>query len=154
MTTDSCFDSLIDTRLVALVEDPATTSQEWAGRAACSDITTDTYFPDDDAAPRPDALLRCAACPVALECLATALVHESVDGERFGWWGGLGPDERALVWSRLGQPTVPLPSELDLRTPAALSRHLRERNRTIPQIAAELGCTERSVYRYLAATAA
>jgi len=82
-----------------------------------------------------------------------ALLHEAIDGYRFGWWGGLGPSERKELWSALDLP-VPQPAEVDLRTPAAVARHLRSQRRTVPAIAAELGCTERTVYRYLAATAA
>ena len=80
------------------------------------------------------------------------MVHESEEGLRFGWWGGCSPYERELLAERLG--LAPQQIEIDLRRPAELARILRARNRTIPSIAADLGCTERTVYRYLASTAA
>lgn len=147
--------SVDETYLVALIHDPITTTHAWADRAACIDLKAagDPYFPDADQVPPAEALACCARCPVAQQCLATALLHEAIDGYRFGWWGGLGPSERKELWSALDLP-VPQPAEVDLRTPAAVARHLRSQRRTVPAIAAELGCTERTVYRYLAATAA
>jgi hypothetical protein len=91
-------------------------------------------------------------CAVAHECLATALIHESEEGLRFGWWGGCSPDLREVLAERIGLVTTQV--EIDLRRPADLARILRAQKRTVPSIAAELGCTERTVYRYLASTAA
>lgn len=144
-----------EAHLVALIHDPATTAHAWADAAVCinAQVAGDSYFPDDDQVPTAGALACCARCPVAHECLATALVHEAIDGYRFGWWGGLGPSDRDLVWAAMASPVLQ-PVDVDLRTPAAIARHLRAQRRTIPAIAAELGCTERTVYRYLAATAA
>jgi hypothetical protein len=138
--------------LVALVSE--FTNHRWDERAACADLPsgTDTYFPDRGEQPSADALALCTACPVVTECLATALIHESQAGYRFGWWGGIGPDEREQLARRLGIQTVPV--ELDIRGPADLARYLRSQNLTIPSIAAKLGCTERTVYRYLADPAA
>jgi hypothetical protein len=152
MTTIPVFD---ETRLVALFMDPATTTNRWAGRAACIDRPTaaDPYFPEDDQVPPADVLACCAGCPVAHECLATALVHEAIDGFRSGWWGGFGPAERQVLWGTLDLPAAQ-PVAVDLRSPAAIARHLRAQRRTVAAIAAELGCTERTVYRYLAASAA
>jgi hypothetical protein len=143
-----------ESRLVNLVTDPGTMVRRWAQRAGCADPPgrIDNYFPDDGGLPPVDALARCLTCPVATECLATALIHESQSGYRDGWWGGTGPDERDQIARRLGIATTPV--ELEIRGPADLARHLRAQNHTIPSIAAELGCTERTVYRYLAQTAA
>jgi hypothetical protein len=143
-----------ESRLVNLVSDPTTTQQPWADRAACADLPagTEPYFPDDGELPPLDALARCFACPVATECLATALIHESQSGYRHGWWGGTGPESREGIASRLGIETTP--AELDMRGPADLACQLRSQDRTIPSIAAELTCTERTVYRYLASSAA
>jgi len=144
-----------ETRFVAMILDPDTTNQRWAERAACAHLSLagDPYFPEDGETPPTEALACCASCPVANECLATALVHEAIDGYRFGWWGGLGPGERGLLAADLALP-APAPATIDLRSPAAIARHLRAQRRTVPAIAAELGCTERTVYRYLAASAA
>lgn len=143
-----------ESRLVTLVNDPSAMSGRWDRHAACADLprASDPYFPDDGELPPVEALARCITCPVAHECLATALVHESEEGLRFGWWGGCGPEEREHLAERIGLPTKQV--EIDLRRPADLARTLRAQNRTVPSIAAELGCTERSVYRYLAAAAA
>lgn len=146
---------LDETVLVELILDPTTTTPMWADDAACIGLALagDPYFPDDDDAPPVEALACCASCPVALECLAIALVREALDGYRFGWWGGIGPAERDLLWADLGMP-MPEPAPTDLHNPAAVARHLRSQRLTVPAIAAELGCTERTVYRYLAAVAA
>lgn len=147
------FPCVDESRLVDLIIDPTTTTQRWAERATCNRPCSDTdeYFPDDGQ-PGVQALALCSRCPVATECLATALIHESQNGERFGWWGGTSPDTREQIASRLGIRTVRV--ELDVRGPADIARHLRSQNRTIPSIAAVLGCTERTVYRYLANSAA
>jgi hypothetical protein len=143
-----------ESRLVALLSDTTTTSRRWAERAACADLPpgADSYFPDDGKLPPVDALARCQSCPVAAQCLATALIHESQSGYRFGWWGGVGPDGREQLAQRLGIQTIPV--ELDIRGPADLARYLRSQSLTVPSIAAKLGCTERTVYRYLADSAA
>lgn len=146
---------LIDeTRLVTLINDPTTTARRWDDRAACTDIprTGDPYFPVDGDLPPTEALARCITCPVAHECLATALVHESEEELRVGWWGGCSPEERELLAERIGLATQHV--EIDVRRHADLARIMRAQNRTIPSIAVELGCTERTVYRYLASAVA
>ncbi|MDA8301165.1 MAG: WhiB family transcriptional regulator [Actinomycetota bacterium] len=143
-----------ESRLVNLVTNPTITAQRWAQRAACTGLRSaiHAYFPGDGDLPPVDALMCCFACPVATECLATALIHESQSGFRHGWWGGTSPEAREGIADRLCIETVPV--EFDIRGPADLARHLRSQNRTIPSIAVELGCTERTVYRYLAQSAA
>jgi hypothetical protein len=143
-----------ESRLVNLVNDRRTPTRRWDDRAACADLSLagDPYFPEDGKLPPTEALARCTKCAVAHECLATALIHESEEGLRFGWWGGCSPDEREVLAERIGLVTTQV--EIDLRRPADLARILRAQKRTIPSIAAELGCTERTVYRYLASTAA
>lgn len=143
-----------ESRLVILIHDPNTAIRRWDDRAACADVPLagDPYFPEDGELPPCAALAKCITCPVAHECLATALIHESEEGLRFGWWGGCSPAERELLAERVGLTTRQ--TEIELRRPADLARILRAQNHTIPAIAAELGCTERTVYRYLAAAAA
>jgi len=143
-----------ESRLVNLVNDPRTTTRCWDDRAACADLRRagDPYFPEDGDLPPTEALARCITCAVAHECLATALIHESEEGLRFGWWGGCSPDLREVLAERIGLVTTQV--EIDFRRPADLARILRAQKRTVPSIAAELGCTERTVYRYLASTAA
>ena len=155
-------------RLVTLASDSAVTSSRWASRASCaSELPSgfDTYFPEDDDLPSVGALALCLSCPEATECLATALVHESQTGERFGWWGGLGPQEREEVAQELGIEATPakgeelaeqpgIEAQLDVLAPADLARRLRAQNLTVSAIAAMLRCAERTVYRYLANPAA
>lgn len=141
-------------RLVALVHDPATSRQGWAARSLCHGLPIDTYFPEDDVAPPPTALIRCRACPVSHECLATALIHEAVDGHRSGWWGGFGPEDRASLWAGLGAPAVAAPVEIGAVGAVAKARQLRAQGLTVAAIAAQLGCSERTIHRYLAASAA
>lgn len=141
-------------RLVELIQEPGTTRQAWSVHAACQHLASDLFFPDEGKAPPQQALACCETCPVALHCLATALVHEASDGYRFGWWGGLSPLERDHIWAQLRAPAIPTQVEIHLRDPMAIARHLRDQSRTISAIAAELGCSERTVYRYLAASAA
>lgn len=139
-------------QLVTLINDPSIASRRWDKRAACADLPQAGYFPEDGELPPAEALARCISCPAALECLAAALVHEWEEGLRFGWWGGYSPEERELLAERIG--LVRKQAEIDLRRSGDLAFLLRAQNRTIPSIAAELGCTERTVYRYLAHAAA
>jgi hypothetical protein len=91
---------------------------------------------------------------VACECLATALLLEVSDGYRIGWWGGLSPDDREHLWESVGVTGIPPSVEFDVSNPAAVARGLRDQGQTIAQIAARLRCSERTVYRYLTASAA
>lgn len=145
-----------ETRLAALVSDPTITSRRWADQAACTDSWSgvDAYFPENSEQPPADALNVCRSCPVSSECLATALVYESQVGYRFGWWGGIGPGERAQIAARLGIHTPGVPIALNDGEHADIARYLRSQDHTIVTIAAVLGCTERTVYRYLANPAA
>lgn len=138
-------------RLVALISDPAITRQAWGAKALCRGRSTDLFF-DGQAQSIPAC---CGGCPVHLECLAAALVHEAADGHRCGWWGGTQPHDREAIAHELGLSSeVEFDVEIDLRDPAARARHLRANDHTIRAIADELGCTKRTVYRYLAGDAA
>ena len=144
--------SINDAALLALVRDPRTIKQGWADQALCVSLDADPFFTDE---PEPPAavLAYCTACPVAANCLAAALAHEEVEGFRFGWWGGVSSEGRDQIARRLG---------LDFEDRSAFVEHLplpirirtlREQGRTVPQIADECGCTKRTVYRHLAASA-
>jgi hypothetical protein len=146
MTTTRAVDK---DRLVALISDPATTGLRWGSKALCRGRSRDQFF-DDEAEHEPPC---CAACPVRVECLATALAHERDDGHRNGWWGGTRPADREVIAEELGLRTR-VDVEIDLRDPTARARYLRSDNVTIRAIADVLGCTRRTVYRYLAGDAA
>jgi hypothetical protein len=124
--------------------------------AACQDLDLggDPYFPEDEGQPPVAALGLCARCPVAIECLATAMLLEAGDGYRVGWWGGLSPNDRENLWESIGVAETHSPEAPDVGKPAAVARWLRDQGQTVPQIAARLGCSERTVYRYLKASAA
>jgi hypothetical protein len=139
--------------LVTLIQKPGTATHDWADHGACTGLSGDPYFPDEDEQPPAEAIRLCVSCPVAGQCLASALLYEAADGLRHGWWGGYSPDQRAALWPRLRDQAVELPV-LALSDPSSIARRLRANRWTVKAIAAELGCTERSVYRYLAETAA
>jgi len=144
--------SLDDATLLTLVRDPRTPLQCWAADAACAGLDVDPYF-SEDGEPDAAALALCATCPVATHCLATALAHEEVEGFRFGWWGGMSPEGRDRISARLGLGFADLSLDLeDLPLPQRI-RRLRADDHTVPQIAASCGCTERTVYRHLTASA-
>ncbi|MXW57831.1 MAG: WhiB family transcriptional regulator [Acidimicrobiia bacterium] len=153
-----------ENRLVTLINDESTTRLAWGDRAACRDLPDglEAYYPDDGEVPALAAIVCCLRCPVSEECLAAAMIHEERDGYRNGWWGGLGPEERDDIAHRLratnplAETTVPstdthTPTDGEgTNQPADHARYLRSLDHTIPFIAGELGCTERTVYRYLA----
>ncbi len=142
-----------DDHLVALIHNPGSASHDWADMAGCAGVSGDPYFPEEGEEPPAEAIQLCVSCPVSGECLASALVYEAADGLRHGWWGGYSPDQRAALWPTLRGRAVELPA-LTLSDPASITRRLRADRWTVTAIAAQLGCTERTVYRYLADTAA
>ena len=143
--------SVVDERLVlAFMNDPTTARRRLDSDAACADAPSFPYHPEDRECPSADALALCLECPVRQECLATALHHEATAGYRDGWWGGFSPEDRDRLARelRIDSPAV----EDD--DPANRARSLRADGLTVSSIAFELGCTERTAYRYLAASAA
>ena len=64
----------------------------WTVDALCAQMPGDLWFPEKGANGTINSRVRalCAACPVQTQCLDTALAN----GERFGFWGGLSPEER------------------------------------------------------------
>lgn len=62
----------------------------WQNYAACASVDPELFFPKHgDTFP---AKRICAGCPVLLDCLEYATVHN----EPSGIWGGLTPEERAV----------------------------------------------------------
>lgn len=67
---------------------------EWTEWAECAKPDAAPHFPSDaDAAGIQAAKNNCRACPVVFECLQSALSN----GEQWGVWGGLTPDERNTI---------------------------------------------------------
>jgi WhiB family redox-sensing transcriptional regulator len=89
---------------------------DWRSQAACGKHHPDLFFPSDVA---PAELVRvqeatakavCRSCPVAGECLATALSQRMT----YGVWGGLSADDRRAVLAsrstsrKTNQPSPPV----------------------------------------------
>jgi AraC-like DNA-binding protein len=121
-----------------------------ADHAACRGMDPDLYHPDSGR-PTDLALARCAECPVRLACLAVALRAEDKES-RSGWCGGLGPADRDKVATSLDLDE-PLPVLLVTECAARAAR-LRTAGWTVGEIASELGCSRRTVQRYLRKPAA
>jgi AraC-like DNA-binding protein len=110
--------------------------------AACRGTNTNLYYPDDG---QPDdlALARCRVCSVRLACLAGALGTEE-PGDRYGWWGGLSPEDREETAANIASEA---PWEPPSRATEAV--RLRAAGWTINAIATTFGCSRRTVQRYL-----
>ena len=79
--------------------------EEWKLRAACRGQDPGLWFPSEVARKHYSRTVRaltvrakavCATCPVLGECRDYAFVKD----ERYGTWGGLDEDERALIVKR------------------------------------------------------
>jgi len=109
----------------------------------------DLYHPDQGR-PQDLALACCAGCPARLACLALALRAEDPE-ERSGWYGGLGPGDRDALSASLNlDAPVPVPTA----DYAARAAGLRAAGWAVGAIASELGCSRRTVQRYLRRQAA
>jgi len=78
----------------------STTDSPWINQAACGDVDSSVFFPGRLEAFRyTEATVICAACPVRLNCLKSALTAEGTDDvrRRFGMYGGRTPSERAAL---------------------------------------------------------
>lgn len=115
--------------------------------AACRGMDTDAFHPDEG---RPDdaVVACCTGCKARLSCLALALRTEAPD-LRSGWYGGLGPDDRDAVAYAVGLETLeqPVPDR------AVHAARLKANGWTVEAIATELGCSRRTIQRYLRAAA-
>lgn len=69
--------------------------------AACKDMDLEHFYPERSGAPpSPQALRACARCPVAVDCLETALEEEGTRVGRYGIRGGLTPKQRITLSRR------------------------------------------------------
>jgi AraC-like DNA-binding protein len=107
-------------------------------------------FHPDRGRPPELALARCFGCPARMPCLALAFRTEDPD-LRTGWYGGLGPSDLDAVADSLN---LGGPEDVSLRDPAVRAEELRMAGWTVNAIAAELGCSRRTVQRYLRRSAA
>ncbi|WP_405506678.1 WhiB family transcriptional regulator [Streptomyces purpurascens] len=113
-------------------------------RAACRGVDVSLYHPEDGERPAEGPLAVCVGCEGRLECLALALRAEDSEA-RHGWYGGLGPAERdrIAVLLRLAKSATPLPDR------ALTAIRLGRDGWRINDIAQVLGCSRRTVQRYL-----
>lgn len=88
----------------------------WRRNATCREMDADLFYPAKDAEPELVWLAKsaCQECPVIEECLAEAFTN----GENFGIWGGLLPDERETLRRQLRiprgkPPEIPFPHGTD-----------------------------------------
>lgn len=70
----------------------------WMNDALCAQTDPEAFFPEKGGSTA-DAKAVCARCPVAAECLDTALNND----ERFGIWGGLSERDRRRIKKQLNQ---------------------------------------------------
>jgi WhiB family redox-sensing transcriptional regulator len=113
-------------------------------RAACRDVDVSLYHPEDGERPADEPLAVCVGCEGRLECLALALRAEDPEA-RHGWYGGLGPADRDRIAAMLRLATVATPLPDRALTAIRLGRD----GWRINDIAQVLGCSRRTVQRYL-----
>lgn len=111
--------------------------------AACRGLGPAAYHPKVGR-PRDEDLALCVACNARIACTAMALRAEAPE-TRVGWYGGLDPRDRGRLAVRLelieSDPVVP--------EGAAEAMRLHLVGWTVNDIASELGCSRRTVQRYL-----
>ncbi|WP_406451733.1 WhiB family transcriptional regulator [Streptomyces sp. NBC_00876] len=115
-----------------------------AVRAACTDVDVSLYHPEDGERPADGLLAVCVGCEGRLECLALALRAEDPE-VRHGWYGGLGPADRDRIAAVVRLDAVATP----LSDKAFAAIRLGQNGWRINDIAQELGCSRRTVQRYL-----
>ncbi|TJZ42924.1 hypothetical protein FCH28_33960 [Streptomyces piniterrae] len=113
-------------------------------RAACRDVDVSLYHPEDGERPAEGLLAVCVGCRGRLECLALALRAEDPEA-RHGWYGGLGPADRDRIAAmlRLAKTATSLPDR------ALMAIRLGRDGWRINDVAQVLGCSRRTVQRYL-----
>jgi WhiB family redox-sensing transcriptional regulator len=83
---------------------------DWRDHAACRHTPTDSFYPASPEAAE-FAISICRRCPVAIECLRTALDL----GEHHGIWGGTTPDQRKNIMRRARRTGRPVDQEAGRR---------------------------------------
>jgi hypothetical protein len=112
--------------------------------AACRGCDPNAYHPEVGR-PSEDDLARCDSCVVATACIAVALRAEDPE-LRVGWYGGLGPADRAALAHSIA---VEVPDVGEGSDRISRARELWDSGWKIDEIAAELGCSRRTIQRYL-----
>ncbi|TRV72571.1 transcription factor WhiB [Streptomyces sp. 130] len=115
-------------------------SYEWMGQALCAQTDPDMWFPEVGGSQTVAAKRICASCPVRAQCVEHAQRLEggvSAD-HRYGAWGGQTPRERELIGGE--QPAA-------IRDRDAV--RLVGQGLSVGEVAARLGCSDRTVARAL-----
>lgn len=115
-----------------------------SARVACRDMDVNLYHPADGERIDEAALAVCVGCGTRLECLAIALRAEDPEA-RHGWYGGLGPADRDRIVAMLRLPE----NAANLPDQALTAIRLGRDGWRINDIAQVLGCSRRTVQRYL-----
>lgn len=130
-------------------------TDDWTRRAACTGTDPDRWHSDDPHL-TDQATAICRHCPVARNCLASALLAEggAKPNRRYGIAGALGPKERYAVYCEL-QSTGRLhlldrwASVRDLNAVVRRARVLcEEHDLTAAAAARRLGVSEKRVQRW------
>jgi WhiB family redox-sensing transcriptional regulator len=79
------------TSSAARIEIPARPTDAWRRDAACGGVDPELFYPERGGGAEADEI--CARCPVAVDCLATALD----DRECYGIWGGMSVRSRRVL---------------------------------------------------------
>lgn len=118
-------------------------SYDWMGDALCAQTGPDVFFPEKPGQNVTKARAICAMCPVRIECgdHAVHLEGNTSQEHRHGAWAGLSARQRT------NQRQGAMPA--DVRDAQIL--RLSERDMSAVEIAAQLGCNERTVFRVRAA---
>ena len=143
-----------ESRLVDLINDPAhyhpAMGRPLGVRRSVAAAAIDTYFPEDGELPPTQALARCISVP-GRSRVPRHRAHPRGRAMATGTAGGVATAPTSASASPSGIGLAARHAEID--APAARRSRTAPpctRTYTIPSIAAELGCTERTVYRYLA----
>ncbi|MFF3300935.1 WhiB family transcriptional regulator [Streptomyces sp. NPDC002908] len=116
----------------------------WMDSALCAQTGPDEFFPEGAGQNLHKAKRICGTCPVRIECgeHAQHLEGDLSHGLRHGAWGGMYPTERANLGGR----------HRNAERDAAILR-LDARGVPPEEIAAQLGISDRTVFRVKAAQA-
>lgn len=120
-----------------------TTSRDWMADARCAQVDPEVFFPKPGGRYQ-DAQRICAACPVRQQCAeyAAELEGNLAHSHRHGTWGGAVPRARAKNANGDAGRRARR-DEIVLR--------LASRGMHPSEIGEHAGCTERTVWRVLAA---
>ncbi len=120
----------------------------WREQALCAQTDPEAFHPEKGQSPK-KALAVCAVCPVALDCLTEAMTTAAGSA---GIWGGTTENDRRAIRRRLaGTPLGATPGRNRKKERDEAIVLLYRAGAPVPEIAAEVGVSERTVHRAAAA---